>query len=365
MNHQSLALFALEGSRPFGERIARHLAIPLAPHEERSFEDGEHKARPLAERARCDVYVVHSLHGDDGPSANDKLCRFLFFCGALRDAGAASVTAVTPYLCYARKDRAPSPRSHHDTLRGRPVRGRWHRPSRAVDVHNVAAFENAFASRPARRGAPILVDYFAPRLLDRRAGRSFRQMPAARSAPSASGEALASADWSPRGLCAHGEAPQRGSGERSTFVGDVAGTSAIIVDDLIARRNDPSARGRGVPRAGRPRSPRGGDSRPIRPRRQPSAPKPGARQHRDHEHRAGFPSFEGECRKSHRAGCERGRRRGDQGLSSRVLTGANRRGAAKVSSRLNGRRMGAIMLARSWNKRSACHKDAEERSTAR
>ena len=35
-------LFALEGSRDFGERVAAHLAIPLAEHEERSFEDGEH-----------------------------------------------------------------------------------------------------------------------------------------------------------------------------------------------------------------------------------------------------------------------------------------------------------------------------------
>ena len=35
----------------------------------------------------------------------DKLCRLLFFLGALKDAGAARVTVVAPYLCYARKDR--------------------------------------------------------------------------------------------------------------------------------------------------------------------------------------------------------------------------------------------------------------------
>jgi len=29
-----------------------------------------------------DVYVVQSLHGDDGGSVNDKLCRLLFFIGA-------------------------------------------------------------------------------------------------------------------------------------------------------------------------------------------------------------------------------------------------------------------------------------------
>jgi phosphoribosylpyrophosphate synthetase len=38
-------------------------------------------------------------------SGNDKLCRLLFFIDALKDAAAARVTAVTPYLAYARKDQ--------------------------------------------------------------------------------------------------------------------------------------------------------------------------------------------------------------------------------------------------------------------
>jgi hypothetical protein len=36
-----------------------------------------------------DVYVVQSVHGGTSESANDKLCRLLFFIGALKDAGAA------------------------------------------------------------------------------------------------------------------------------------------------------------------------------------------------------------------------------------------------------------------------------------
>src|SRR5512135_2782847 len=99
MIERPFALFALEGSRAFAEGVAGRLAVPLARHEERSFEDGEHKARPLQSVRGHDTFVIHSLHGDDNQSANDKLCRLLFFCGALRDAGASSVTAVTPYLC--------------------------------------------------------------------------------------------------------------------------------------------------------------------------------------------------------------------------------------------------------------------------
>src|SRR5271157_3593480 len=89
-----LRLFALEATAEFGTRVAQKLGQPLSPHEERGFEDGEHKIRPLTTVQNADVYVVQSLHGGPSESANDKLCRLLFFIGALKDAGAARVTAA-------------------------------------------------------------------------------------------------------------------------------------------------------------------------------------------------------------------------------------------------------------------------------
>jgi ribose-phosphate pyrophosphokinase len=56
-----------------------------------------------------EVFVIHSLYADAAHSGNDKLCRLLFFIGALKDA-AARVKAVMPYLEYARKDRKSKPR---------------------------------------------------------------------------------------------------------------------------------------------------------------------------------------------------------------------------------------------------------------
>lgn len=85
--------------------MARRLGVSLAEHEERDFEWGQHKTRPLESVRDRDVFVVQSLHGDFERSVNDKLCRLLFFLGALRDAGAGRVTAVVPFLCYSRKDR--------------------------------------------------------------------------------------------------------------------------------------------------------------------------------------------------------------------------------------------------------------------
>jgi len=128
MTNHPMLLFGLHGSRDLAERVARRRDIALAAHEERDFEDGEHKARPLQDVRGQDVFVLHSLHGDDRATGNDKLCRLLFFCGAVKDAGAGSVTAVVPYLCYARKDRR--------TGRGVPPgAGTAHRPRRKQRLH--------------------------------------------------------------------------------------------------------------------------------------------------------------------------------------------------------------------------------------
>lgn len=61
MTRGELCLFALDASRPNGERVARSLALALSSHEEREFEDGEHKARLLESVRGRDVYVIHSL----------------------------------------------------------------------------------------------------------------------------------------------------------------------------------------------------------------------------------------------------------------------------------------------------------------
>ncbi len=145
MQHAPMAVFGLHATRELALLVARRLEVELAPHEEREFEDGEHKARPLQDVRGHDVFVLHALHGDEDQSANDKLCRLLFFCGAVRDAGAARVTAVVPYLCYARKDRRTK---LHDPITTRYVAALFEAVGIdrviASEVHNVAAFENAF-----------------------------------------------------------------------------------------------------------------------------------------------------------------------------------------------------------------------------
>ena len=86
-----MTLFVLNSSRTFGEEVSLRLAVGPGLHEEREFEDGEHKARPLISVRGKNAFVIQSLYADDQQSGNDKLCRLLFFIGALKDAAAARV----------------------------------------------------------------------------------------------------------------------------------------------------------------------------------------------------------------------------------------------------------------------------------
>lgn len=234
MTAEPLALFSLRTGRPLAERVAATLGVELGAHEEREFEWGQHKTRPLESVRGRDVFVVESLHGDGTHSVNDKLCRLLFFLGALRDAGAARLTAVVPFLCYSRKERQTKPR---DPVITRYVAELFEAIGvdcvATVEVHNLAAYQNAFRCRTEHIDAgPLFADVLARELADtnlvvvspdtggvKRADH-YRQALSGRvghDVPSAFVEKYRSQD------VVSGEA----------IVGDVKGRTAVIVDDLV------------------------------------------------------------------------------------------------------------------------------------
>jgi ribose-phosphate pyrophosphokinase len=230
-----MMVFALNASRTFGAAVSRELGIPLAAHEEREFEDHEHKTRSLANVRGRDVYVVHSLYADATQSGNDKLCRLLFFIGALRDAAAGRITAVVPYLAYARKDRKTKPR---DPVTTRYVASLFEAVGTdcvvTLDVHNPAAYENAFRCHTEELGANGL---FVERLLPLVAGADIVVV-----SPDAGGIKraerfrlqLAAALDQTIGLAFAEKHRSEGTITGEALVGDVAGKVAIIVDDLIS-----------------------------------------------------------------------------------------------------------------------------------
>lgn len=229
-----LRIFVLNDSHELGSRVCQALGVNASVHEEREFEDGEHKARPLENVRGCDAYVVQSLHGDKLRSANDKLCRLLFFIGALKDAAAARVTAVAPYLAYARKDRQTRLR---DPITTRYVAALFEAVGTdvvmTVDVHNLAAFQNAFRCRTEHLEAlPLFVGAIAPLVKGRGvtvvapdAGATHRAHAFQQALATVLGETVG-AGFSEK---------YRSGGELSggLLVGEVQGKDVVIVDDMI------------------------------------------------------------------------------------------------------------------------------------
>lgn len=231
----NLMLFTLGSSRPLAEKVSAELGVALAAHEERDFEDGEHKIRPLVNVRGRHAVVFHSLHGQPGESANDKLCRLLFFIGALKDASARRVTAVVPYLAYARKDRKTKPR---DPVTTRYIAALFEAVGTdhvvTLEVHNLAAFQNSFRCPTDHLdSARLFAGHFAALLAEQ---EIVVVSPDAGGAKRANRFREALMRKLDRDVAAAFVAKYRSSGIVSggTLVGDVKGRTAIIIDDLIS-----------------------------------------------------------------------------------------------------------------------------------
>ena len=155
-------LTSLTESSGLAAAVARHANLPLIPIEERRFEGGEFKLRPLESVRGRTVFVLQSLAGSEEMPVCERLVRLLFLLQGLRDVGAATTVALLPYLAFARKDRRTQPRD--------PVSSRYVAQVLeasgvaqvvALDVHNPAAFDNAFRVPTVHLTAlPMMADHF-------------------------------------------------------------------------------------------------------------------------------------------------------------------------------------------------------------
>jgi len=231
-----MLLFALQATRDLGAIIAGELGTSLAAHEERGFEDGEHKARPLVDPNGEDVYVVQSLHGGPTLSGDEKLLRLLFFVATLRDHGARRVTAVVPYLAYARKDRRTKP---FDPVSLRVLAQLLEAAGTdaliTLETHNTAAFDNALRLRAIHLDPRELFASAAERLVGAE--------PVAVASPDVGGikrvqlwrERLEVRWRRPLGQAFVDKRRSAGVVSGGTVVtGDVAGATVLVLDDLIA-----------------------------------------------------------------------------------------------------------------------------------
>jgi ribose-phosphate pyrophosphokinase len=228
-------LIAPGESRALAGAIAAETALPLIPLEERRFEGGELKLRPLESVRSRTVFVLQSLAGTAEAPVCERLVRLLFLLQLLRDGGAAATIAVLPYLAFARKDRRTQLR---DPVTSRYVAQLIEAAGVTqlvgLDVHNPAAFDNAFRVPTVHLTAmPMMVDHFARQMTGSglavvspdvggiKRAQLFRERLAAR----IGGEVeLAFVE------------KRRAQGVVATglLAGEVAGRAAVVLDDLCA-----------------------------------------------------------------------------------------------------------------------------------
>jgi ribose-phosphate pyrophosphokinase len=102
-----MKLIAGNSNRALAQAIADHLKLPLTKASIRRFADNEVFVEVEENIRGEDTFVIQSTSGP----VNDNLMELLIAIDALRRSSAKRITAVIPYFGYARQDRKSAPRS--------------------------------------------------------------------------------------------------------------------------------------------------------------------------------------------------------------------------------------------------------------
>ena len=106
MGSDEFMVFAGGGSQRFTAEVCRYLDTPVRASETQKFSDGNTFVRVLENVRGRHVYIVQStIH-----STNDRFMELLFWIDAFKRASAASITAVIPYFSYGKGDKKDEPR---------------------------------------------------------------------------------------------------------------------------------------------------------------------------------------------------------------------------------------------------------------
>ena len=100
---ESMTLLTGNANRKLAIGIANKLHVPLGNATVDRFSDGEVMVELMENMRARDVYIIQSTCAP----TNDNLMELLVMVDAVRRASASRITAVIPYLGYARQDRRP------------------------------------------------------------------------------------------------------------------------------------------------------------------------------------------------------------------------------------------------------------------
>lgn len=96
-------LFALQGSEHYATRVAQRLGFQLALHEERNYEDGEQKCRPLEPVNGREVVARRTISSGPGAATGPPMAcsPVAAICATVRCLNESpSVTACRRFACH-------------------------------------------------------------------------------------------------------------------------------------------------------------------------------------------------------------------------------------------------------------------------
>ncbi len=222
-NHR-LKIFSGSSNPALSQEVARYLGVDLGPMVRKSFADGELYVQIQESIRGCDVYLIQPTC----KPVNDHLMELLIMIDACRRASARQVTAVLPYYGYARADRKTAGReSITAKLAANLITQAGANRVLAMDLHS-AQIQGYF-------DIPVDHVYGSPSLLDYLKQKDLPDLVVV--SPDVGGVARARAfakklNDAPLAIIdkrrqAHNVA------EVMNVIGDVAGKTAVLVDDMI------------------------------------------------------------------------------------------------------------------------------------
>jgi ribose-phosphate pyrophosphokinase len=220
----NIKLVAGNSNRPLAEAIGSYLQSPLTACVVRRFADMEVFVEIQENVRGQDLYIIQSTSFP----ANDHLMELLILADAAKRAHARRITAVIPYFGYARQDRKPGPRT---PISAKLVANMIDRAGidqvMSIDLH--AGQIQGFFDIPTDNlfSAPTMVSDVKARL-------DVKNVVVV--SPDVGGVVRA------RALAKRIDAPlaivdkrreRAGESEVMNIIGDVAGKSCILVDDIV------------------------------------------------------------------------------------------------------------------------------------
>ena len=223
-DNNRLRLFSGSANVPLSQEVARYLGMDLGPMIRKRFADGELYIQIQESIRGCDVYLLQPTC----QPVNDHLMELLIMIDACRRASARQITAVMPYYGYARADRKTAGR---ESITAKLVANLITQAGAdrilAMDLHSAQIqgyfdipFDHVY-------GSPVLLDYLASKQLSDVVVVS----------PDVGGVARARAFAKKLGDAPLAIIDKRRQAhnvaEVMNVIGEVAGKTAVLVDDMI------------------------------------------------------------------------------------------------------------------------------------